>query len=129
MSNDKRDTVTNPQDKAIEAAAKALWDMANPDMTWEEAKADPTQAAFVQWDMECARHAIAAYERELRQALYAVGDRVEKHTGDYQLGGEVRGVLRTKSGKVRYVVEHAPGFLHIYSEANIRPLPTVSEGE
>ena len=54
--------MTNPHDKAIEAAAKALWDMANPDMTWEDAKADPAQAAFVQWDMECARHAIAAYE-------------------------------------------------------------------
>lgn len=45
-----------------------------------------------------------------------------KFTGDYQLAGEVRSVFTTKSGKVRYVIEHDPGFLHIYSEQNLRAL-------
>jgi hypothetical protein len=49
-----------------------------------------------------------------------VGDRVFKYSGDYQLYGEIRGILTTKAGKTRYVVEHDGGFLHIYSDANIR---------
>lgn len=52
-----------------------------------------------------------------------IGDRVEKYTGDYQLDGEVRAVFQTRAGKTRYVVEHDPGFLHIYGPANIRKLP------
>lgn len=55
-------------------------------------------------------------------ARFAVGDIVEKFTGDYQLTGEVRAVLTTKAGKLRYVVEHSPGFLHIYAESNLRPV-------
>lgn len=51
---------------------------------------------------------------------FVIGDLVEKHTGDYQLTGEVRAVFVTKAGKIRYVVEHEPGFLHIYSEQNLR---------
>ena len=53
---------------------------------------------------------------------FHVGDRVEKYTGDYQLAGEVRAVFTTKRGAVRYVVEHEPGFLHIYGPTNLRPL-------
>lgn len=49
-----------------------------------------------------------------------IGDRVLKFTGDYQLEGEVRAVFTTKAGKVRYVVEHSPGFLHIYGPTNIK---------
>lgn len=49
-----------------------------------------------------------------------IGDLVEKYTGDYQLKGEVRAIFLTKAGKIRYVVEHEPGFLHIYSGANLR---------
>lgn len=49
-----------------------------------------------------------------------VGDVVLKYTGDYQLEGEIRSIFTTKQGKVRYVVEHKPGFLHIYSESNIK---------
>lgn len=52
-------------------------------------------------------------------SYYKVGDKVRKVTGDYQLDGEIRAVFETKAGKVRVVVEHEPGFLHIYSEANI----------
>lgn len=52
--------------------------------------------------------------------MYNLGDRVLKHTGDYQLEGEVRDVFYTKSGKVRYVVEHDMGILHIYSDANLK---------
>lgn len=65
------------------------------------------------------RAALAEHKGEF--ATYAVGERVEKHTGDYQLTGEVRAVFTTKAGKVRYVVEHDPGFLHIYGDANLRP--------
>ncbi|KAB0269033.1 hypothetical protein [Microvirga brassicacearum] len=51
---------------------------------------------------------------------FQVGDKVWKHTGDYQLAGEVRGIAHTIRGhKRRYVVEHEAGFLHIYSEANL----------
>lgn len=48
-----------------------------------------------------------------------IGDQVRKVTGDYQLDGEVRAVFTTKAGKERFVVEHEPGFLHIYSEKNL----------
>ena len=57
---------------------------------------------------------------------YQPGDPVEKFTGDYVASGEVRAAFLTKAGKARYVVEHTwpggtGGFLHIYSEANLRP--------
>lgn len=54
--------------------------------------------------------------------MLGVGVRVLKYTGDYQLKGEIRAVFTTKAGRVRYVVEHEPGFLHIYSENNIKPI-------
>lgn len=47
------------------------------------------------------------------------GEVVKKVTGDYHLEGVVVGHAVTTAGKVRYVVEHTPGFLHIYSEANL----------
>lgn len=56
----------------------------------------------------------------LERPAFSVGDPVEKYTGDYQLPGEVRAVFTTRAGKVRYVVEHDPGFLHIYSGLNLR---------
>ncbi|WP_234892227.1 hypothetical protein [Agrobacterium vitis] len=56
---------------------------------------------------------------------FAIGDLVEKYTGDYTAKGEVRGIFATTRGAVRYVVEHqADGggsFCHIYSEKNLRP--------
>lgn len=58
----------------------------------------------------------------VRTEPFNIGQRVEKFTGDYQLKGEVRAVFTTKAGKTRYVVEHDPGFLHIYAPANIRPV-------
>ena len=51
---------------------------------------------------------------------FAVGDRVEKFTGDYQLAGTIRSVFKTSRGHVRVVVEHDPGFLHIYSPSYLR---------
>lgn len=54
--------------------------------------------------------------------LFDVGQKVLKYTGDYTLPGEVRARFTTKAGNVRYVVEHEPGFLHIYSEHNLRLL-------
>jgi hypothetical protein len=59
---------------------------------------------------------------------FAIGDAVEKYTGDYQLPGEVRAVFTTRAGKIRYVVEHHPGFLHIYSGSNLRALHNMSHG-
>lgn len=47
------------------------------------------------------------------------GDLVRKVTGDYQLNGVVVAKFKTTAGKLRLVVEHEPGFLHIYSEANL----------
>lgn len=55
-------------------------------------------------------------------ARFAVGDRVEKYTGDYTTVGEVRMVGTTKAGKLRYVVELEPGgLLMIYNESQLRP--------
>lgn len=55
---------------------------------------------------------------------FSIGDKVEKHTGDYHAKGEVRGIFAMKNGAIRYVVEHpAEGggsFCHIYSENNLR---------
>ena len=64
-------------------------------------------------------------EAALGQATsFAIGDQVEKHTGDYRAKGEVRGIFAVKNGAIRYVVEHrAEGggsFCHIYSEKNLR---------
>lgn len=60
-------------------------------------------------------------------ASFEIGDLVEKFTGDYQLTGTVRAVFTTSTGKVRYVVEHRPGFLHIYSETNLRKATALVE--
>lgn len=57
--------------------------------------------------------------------VFAIGASVEKYTGDYQLPGEVRAVFTTRAQKVRYVVEHHPGFLHIYSASNLRPFSSL----
>lgn len=58
---------------------------------------------------------------------FAVGELVEKFTGDYRVTGEVRAAFTIyDGGPVRYVVRHsAEGggyFCHIYSAANLRPL-------
>lgn len=54
---------------------------------------------------------------------FEVGDTVLKHTGEYNIQGEVRSVFTKKDGAVRLVVEHqAEGggsFLHIYGEGNL----------
>ena len=55
--------------------------------------------------------------------MFAVGDIVEKCTGDYRLQGVVVGTAVTLAGKERFVVEHhpvAPGLLHIYAANNLR---------
>lgn len=59
--------------------------------------------------------------------MFNIGDKVLKYTGDYQLEGEIRSIFSTKSGKIRYVVEHKPGFLHIYSDTNIKKLSDIFE--
>lgn len=51
---------------------------------------------------------------------YKIGDQVRKISGDYHLNGVVVAVFKTTKNKIRFVVEHKPGFLHIYSEANLK---------
>lgn len=66
---------------------------------------------------------LRALVNELPDYEFKLGDKVEKHTGDYKLAGIVVGHAVTLKGDVRYVVEHqplAPGVLHIYSAKNIR---------
>ena len=52
---------------------------------------------------------------------FAVGDRVRKIGGDYQLEGVIVAAFRKTSGAVRYVVEAdvPKGLLHIYSDTNL----------
>jgi hypothetical protein len=52
---------------------------------------------------------------------FAVGRRVRKHSGDYQLEGVVVAAFRKRSGAVRYVVEadNPEGLLMIYNEAQL----------
>lgn len=55
---------------------------------------------------------------------FMIGERVEKHTGDYSTFGEVRGIYVTKNGKLRYVVEVEPqGFQMIWSGKELRHAP------
>jgi hypothetical protein len=56
----------------------------------------------------------------MAENTFVVGDRVRKVSGDYQLDGIVVSTFKTLAGKVRYVVEHPPGFLHIYGGANLQ---------
>ena len=117
--------MTKPHDKAIEAAAKALWDMANPDMTWEEAKADPTQAAFVQWDMECARHAIAAYEREMWRPI-------EEHDGSKDhvlLWPKTKRLNRAAVGYYYTSPNGSSLWIGSQKPSHFRPLPPAPEDE
>lgn len=83
-------------------------------------------------DCRAIAHALRAFNTlpsspaaTIEAGKFAVGDRVLKHTGDYQIVGEVRAVFTMRNGAVRYVVEHkAEGggsFCHIYSAANLRP--------
>ena len=54
--------------------------------------------------------------------IYNIGGIVKKYTGDYQLKGVIVSVFRALVGRVCYVVQHGPGFLHIYSGGNMRLL-------
>ena len=66
--------------------------------------------------------AMAAYEKavaELGLGKFHRGQRVVKAGGDYTFRGVVVAVFEKLSGKVRYVVEHADGMLHIFSESQL----------
>ena len=52
-------------EKAIEAAAKAMWELADDEVGWESAKADPKMQSHTEWELENARRAIAAYEKAM----------------------------------------------------------------
>lgn len=49
-----------------------------------------------------------------RDGEFQVGDRVQKISG-YQFVGDVRGVLTTRDGRQRVVVEHDDGWLFIFA--------------
>jgi ribosomal protein S19E (S16A) len=64
------------------------------------------------------------YDSVFAGVPFTLGDTVEKFTGDYQLKGVVRSVFVTSKGNIRVVVEHDPGFLHIYAPNNLRLVKT-----
>jgi hypothetical protein len=65
--------------------------------------------------------------KRIRSLTFAIGDPVEKFTGDYTWDGVVCSRFTTPDGKLRYVVAHpilasqgSGWVLHIYSEANLQ---------
>lgn len=53
-------------------------------------------------------------------ADFAIGDRVEKVTGEYKFPGEVVAVFTKRNRQlIRYVVENDDGILHIFSSGNL----------
>lgn len=46
-------------------------------------------------------------------------DRVIKIDGDYTFFGEVRGLIKKKSGKLHYAVENDQGLIHIFSGSQL----------
>lgn len=61
-------------EKAVEAAAKAIWELADNEVGWEASKADPKMLPQIEWTFEEARVAVAAYEA-------AMWSRIEDHDG------------------------------------------------
>jgi hypothetical protein len=59
---------------------------------------------------------------DLAECKFAVGDRVEKFTGDYCWRGEVCSIFMTPNSKIRIVAHpvDAGYVLHIYAEDNLR---------
>lgn len=64
---------------------------------------------------------------EVITSVFAIGDLVRKVSGDYQLDGVVVSVFAKLDGKIRYVVEHEPGFLHIYTDKNLQPITSPTQ--
>jgi hypothetical protein len=54
------------------------------------------------------------------QSEFREGDLVVKGTGDYRFAGLVVGVIRKRSGEVRYVVEDDRGLLLILNAKQLR---------
>lgn len=57
----------------------------------------------------------------VKASTFAIGDPVEKTGGDYSYRGGVVGVIRKRSGALRYVVENSDGMLFIFNESQLRP--------
>src|SRR5690606_29810419 len=69
-------------------------------------------------------------DKPAQGAAFAIGDRVEKRSGDYSWRGEVCAVFRTPNGHLRYVVAHPVdrGYvLHIYGESNLAALAPAAD--
>jgi hypothetical protein len=56
----------------------------------------------------------------MNKEVFAEGVLVEKCTGDYTFEGTVVGIVRKKSGEIRYVIEDDRGLLLIMNEKQIR---------
>ena len=52
---------------------------------------------------------------------FRIGDPVAKVGGDYRFEGKVAGIVRKKSGQIRYVVEDDRGLLFIFNPAQLEP--------
>lgn len=64
---------------------------------------------------------------EVITSVFKIGDKIRKVSGDYQLDGVVVSVFTKLDGKVRYVVEHEPGFLHIYTDKNLQRIESPTQ--
>lgn len=72
--------------------------------------------------------AAAMLAGETEGVAFPVGTEVEKIGGDYIFAGPVVGVVRKRSGAVRYVVEDDRGALHIFRGEQLREPPADGAG-
>jgi hypothetical protein len=57
----------------------------------------------------------------MEELSFAVGDHVEKVSGDYRFDGIVVAAFHKLGGRARYVVENGDGLLHVFSAPNLKP--------
>lgn len=70
----------------------------------------------------------------MENLLFAIGDYVEKVSGDYRFDGVVVAAFHKLDGRARYVVENGDGLLHVFSASNLArapaaPLPPAGTGD
>ncbi len=50
-----------------------------------------------------------------------IGDKVQKHKGDYKFVGWIVGIVVKRSGQIRFVVENKDGVLFIFNDEQLIP--------